>query len=436
MQAPILELEGISHSYGEVTPLLDVTLTLERSELLVITGGSGSGKTTLLGIMGLMERPDSGRYLLQGKPVFGLSDSELARLRNRHFGFVFQQYALIPGLNVWQNVARPLGYAGVNRREQKRRALELLSVFGLEHLARRRPAQLSGGEQQRVAIVRALVNDPAVILADEPTGNLPAEQWQPILDTFDTLRASGKTVVLASHDQAVAARASRVLELLQGSLHSVSRPAANRSEPERAAPETHKPTQPHAPLQLNLLGEPHVLRAGTNTALTPRQAELLALLAANPDGLRGEQLLLLVYGDDGRLGTLKANLSRLRSLVRIASKPYRIDEPFEADFLTVLRLLKQGATGDAVVACPGALLPASLSPGVTELREQLEASVRMAVIRTQDPDLLFRVAESFGDDLELWDLAATTLDPDDPRQPLAAAAAARVRRDWDQVPGV
>ncbi len=434
MQAPILELAGVAHSYGDVTPLADVTLTLGPGELLVITGGSGSGKSTLLGIMGLMEKPDSGRYLLRGKPVGELSDGALARLRNRHFGFVFQQYALIPGLNVWQNVARPLGYAGLNRREQKRRAVELLSELGLAHLAGRRPAQLSGGEQKRVAIARALVNDPAIVLADEPTANLPAGQWQPILDAFEALRASGKAVVLASHDQAVAARASRVLVLAHGRLHGVGGPGADVFEPEPAASGTHALRQPPAPLQLNLLGEPHLIRAGAGTALTPRQSELLALLAANPGGLSGEQLLLLVYGDEGRLGTLKANLSRLRSLVRIASKPYRIDEPFEADFVTVLRFLKHGATGAAVAACSGALLPSSSAPGVTELREQLEAAVRLAVIRTGEPDLLFRVAELARDDLELWDLAAAALDPDDPRQPLAAAAAARVRRDWDLGP--
>ena len=204
MQAPILELAGVAHSYGDVTPLADVTLTLGPGELLVITGGSGSGKSTLLGIMGLMEKPDSGRYLLRGKPVGELSDGALARLRNRHFGFVFQQYALIPGLNVWQNVARPLGYAGLNRREQKRRAVELLSELGLAHLAGRRPAQLSGGEQKRVAIARALVNDPAIVLADEPTASLDDINAEAVIRLLKAqAKRLGAALIVVTHDQRV-----------------------------------------------------------------------------------------------------------------------------------------------------------------------------------------------------------------------------------------
>lgn len=172
--------------------------------------------STLLGLLGLLENPSSGEYRFRGQSVSALEDAELSRLRNQTFGFVFQQFHLLPELTAWENVARPLQYAGVSRRERKERALDLLREFGLEHRSHHRPAQLSGGEQQRVAIARALVNDPEVILADEPTGSLPQTQWQTVLEALRQLNDQGKTVIMVTHEPQVAAQAQRQIMLQDG----------------------------------------------------------------------------------------------------------------------------------------------------------------------------------------------------------------------------
>lgn len=212
----LIRLERFSKSYGKVTALDGVSLEVKAGEFIAITGPSGSGKSTLLGMLGLLETPTGGTYLFQGQAVGKLSDTETSRLRNRGFGFVFQGFYLLPELTAWENVARPLLYAGVVRGERKGRALAMLEALGLADRARHRPAELSGGEQQRVAIARALVNDPDVILADEPTGNLPQAQWEPILQSLETLNQAGKTVFIVTHDPQVAARASRQVALRDG----------------------------------------------------------------------------------------------------------------------------------------------------------------------------------------------------------------------------
>lgn len=218
-QAPLIELTGCTKRYGNVTAVDDVSLVLHESEFMAITGPSGSGKSTLLGILGLLEAPSAGTYSFRGIPVTEFADTETSRLRNRSFGFVFQQFHLLPELSAWENVARPLVYASVPKRARRERALALLERFGLAARADHRPAQLSGGEQQRVAIARALVNEPELILADEPTGNLPREQWAPILSALAELNAEGKTVVIVTHEPEVAAAATRTLSIHDGRLH-------------------------------------------------------------------------------------------------------------------------------------------------------------------------------------------------------------------------
>lgn len=218
LAVPLIELSSLSKSYGKVQAVSDVSLALRRGEFAAITGPSGSGKSTLLGIIGLLEAPTSGDYLFRGKHVQAMTDTHAAQLRNQAFGFVFQEFHLLPELSAWENVARPLVYAGVAKPERRQRALDLLETFGLADRAGHRPAQLSGGEQQRVAIARALVNDPEVVLADEPTGNLPEEQWQPVLQALGDLAASGKTVVVVTHEPAVAAAAERNIVLRSGSV--------------------------------------------------------------------------------------------------------------------------------------------------------------------------------------------------------------------------
>ncbi len=216
--APLIELTGCSKRYGNVLAVDDVSLALVAGEFMAITGPSGSGKSTLLGLLGLLETPTAGTYSFRGTRVTEFDDRETSRLRNRSFGFVFQQFHLLPELSAWENVSRPLVYANVPRRERRQRAAALLERFGLGARAEHRPAQLSGGEQQRVAIARALVNDPDVILADEPTGNLPREQWAPVLAALAELNAEGKTVVIVTHEPEVAAAAQREVAIHDGRL--------------------------------------------------------------------------------------------------------------------------------------------------------------------------------------------------------------------------
>lgn len=211
-----MRLKGFGKRYGRVNAVQDVTFDVGVGEFVAIEGPSGSGKTTLLGMLGLLEEASEGEYRFMGRPTADLDDLEASRLRNRCFGFVFQQFYLLPHLAAWENVCRPLVYARVDRRQRKERALALLEQLGLAHRADHHPAQLSGGEQQRVAIARALVNDPDVILADEPTGNLPQAQWEPILGLLEQLHREGKTILLVSHQSDVAERAARRIELCDG----------------------------------------------------------------------------------------------------------------------------------------------------------------------------------------------------------------------------
>jgi putative ABC transport system ATP-binding protein len=413
-----LELRNVSKRYGEVLVLENLSLRVRRGEFVAVSGASGAGKTTLLGIVGLLETMSSGTYYLDGKSVHELGDAERSRLRNRTFGFVFQGFSLIPNLNAWQNAARPLVYAGVPKHAQKARAMALLEQLDLAHRAAHRPSELSGGEQQRLAIARALVNEPEAILADEPTGNLPQAQWQPILDVLLELNATGKTVILVTHNPEVTAFASRRFVLEGGQLQPLD---------DRPAPGA-RPRQ--SELTLRLLGTPGVRYRGNPLPVSARQLELLALLAKHPEGLSGEALLLLSYGERGNPSALKAALSRLRARVPVASQPYRLDLPFEADACRVEAYLRAGETERALDLYRGPLLPTSGAPGIAAWRETLEEALRRAVLASNDGALIYRLAERLTDDLELWERAAHALAPDDPRQALARAHADRLKRDW------
>jgi putative ABC transport system ATP-binding protein len=223
MNESLMVLSGISKNFGTLEVLKDIELRIHSGEFLALMGASGSGKSTLLGILGLLEQPDSGTYSFSGRDVSHLSDSEQSRLRNKAFGFVFQQFHLLPELNAWENVARPLVYAGVRLKERRDRALTLLEMLGLAARAKHRPSQLSGGEQQRVAIARALINDPEVILADEPTGNLPQRLWRDVMDLLLDQNRQGRTIVLVTHDERVAAEAHRQVHLQDGQMVFSSR---------------------------------------------------------------------------------------------------------------------------------------------------------------------------------------------------------------------
>ncbi|BDZ51843.1 macrolide ABC transporter ATP-binding protein [Frondihabitans sucicola] len=201
---------------GAVFALRGVDLAVGVGEYVAIMGPSGSGKSTLMNVLGCLDVPSAGRYLLDGTDVGTLGENELARVRNRALGFVFQSFNLVPRMTAQQNVELPLVYAGVSRRERRERALDALAGVGLADRADHRPQALSGGQQQRVAIARALVTSPTLILADEPTGNLDSVSTGEILDIFDSLAADGRTIVIITHEEHVAERSHRVLTIADG----------------------------------------------------------------------------------------------------------------------------------------------------------------------------------------------------------------------------
>jgi len=226
----ILELRGVEKVYGTGSAALRVlsgiSLSVERGEYVAVVGPSGSGKSTLLNILGCLDVPSSGHYLVEGRDVRELDDTQLSQLRNRRIGFVFQSFHLVSHLTVLENVELPMFYARRPRAERRRRALELLGLVGLSQRTGHRPAQLSGGERQRTAIARALSNDPALLLADEPTGNLDSVTSREIMALIERLHAGGATIVLITHDPGLAAQAPRRVALRDGRMESDSgRPA-------------------------------------------------------------------------------------------------------------------------------------------------------------------------------------------------------------------
>ena len=219
---PVLDVRALSKVYGEgetaVHALREVTLRVERGQYVAVIGQSGSGKTTLLNMLGCLDTPSSGRYLLEGLDTAELDERQLAVLRNRQIGFVFQAFNLIPRTTALANVELPLVYAGLGRRARRGRALAALDAVGLGARSGHLPNELSGGQQQRVAVARALVTAPALVLADEPTGNLDSRSTADVLDLLDRLHAAGRTIVLITHDDDVAARAQRVVSVTDGRL--------------------------------------------------------------------------------------------------------------------------------------------------------------------------------------------------------------------------
>jgi putative ABC transport system ATP-binding protein len=220
----VIEMSGIGRDYravsgeaGTLVRALDaIDLRVERGEALAVLGPSGSGKSTLLNLLGLLDTPTRGSYRLDGQPVESLERRELAMTRNQRIGFVFQSFHLVPRLNAVDNVALPLRFAGVRRRERRRLAVELLDQLGLGDRADHKPAELSGGQQQRVAIARAMVTKPSLLLADEPTGALDQTTGASIMELFDRLHRDGMTLVIVTHDEKLGARMPRRLHMLDG----------------------------------------------------------------------------------------------------------------------------------------------------------------------------------------------------------------------------
>jgi len=221
---PILRLRDVGKVYAtgsmEVDALRGVSMDVDRGEYVAIMGPSGSGKSTLMHILGCLDVPTTGSYHLDGEDVSAMSEDALAAVRNRQIGFVFQQFNLLPALPAWRNVELPLCYSGAGRAERKERAMGALARVGLADRVDHRPGELSGGQQQRVAVARALVTDPALILADEPTGNLDSHSSADVLGLFAELHDQGRTIVLITHEPDVATSAQRIVRILDGQVDS------------------------------------------------------------------------------------------------------------------------------------------------------------------------------------------------------------------------
>ncbi|HEX8278839.1 MAG TPA: ABC transporter ATP-binding protein [Segetibacter sp.] len=220
----IIHLDNIEKSYFmgmQAIPVLKgINLDIFKNEYVALMGPSGSGKSTLMNILGCLDSLTAGTYILNGKDVSKMADNDLAEVRNKEIGFVFQQFNLLPRLSASENVALPLIYAGIARKERMERAMEVLAKVGLADRSHHKPNELSGGQMQRVAIARALVNNPAIILADEPTGNLDSKTSIEVMDIFGKIQASGNTVVLVTHEEEIAAYAKRVVRLRDGLIES------------------------------------------------------------------------------------------------------------------------------------------------------------------------------------------------------------------------
>lgn len=219
----IIVLENINKIYGkgenQNKALKDVNLTIEKGEFVAIVGTSGSGKSTLLNILGCLDRPTSGKYFLEGEDVINLSDKKIGKVRNEKIGFVFQDFNLINEKSILDNVIVPLKFSRKFKGSKKKKALEMLKNIGLEGHEKKKPCALSGGEMQRVAIVRALINEPDIILADEPTGSLDKRNGNIVMDLFEEINNQGKTVIIITHDYDIASRCKRILNVDDGKIY-------------------------------------------------------------------------------------------------------------------------------------------------------------------------------------------------------------------------
>lgn len=222
----VISIEKLSKDYflgrQRVSVLKSLDLYIQQNEYVALMGPSGSGKSTLMNIIGCLDTPTSGKYILNGHEVSALRDNELATIRNKEIGFVFQQFNLLPRLNALENVALPLVYSGIPKKEREERSRAVLKKVNLDDRWHHKPNQLSGGQCQRVAIARALVNNPSIILADEPTGNLDSNTSKEIMDIFSEIHASGNTVVLVTHEEDIARHALRIIRLRDGRIDDQS----------------------------------------------------------------------------------------------------------------------------------------------------------------------------------------------------------------------
>ncbi|MGC2373931.1 MAG: ABC transporter ATP-binding protein [Solirubrobacteraceae bacterium] len=234
-QMPVIQVHEVTKVYDlgqiKVRALRNVSLRIDRGDFVAVMGSSGSGKSTLMNILGCLDIPTSGRYLIDGMDVSAMDQDDLSDLRNRKIGFIFQSFNLVPRTSAVANVELPLAYAGVGRAERRRRAEEALGAVGMTDRLRHEPSELSGGQQQRVAVARAIVTNPSLILADEPTGNLDSHSTEDVLAVFSRLNAEGRTVVLITHEPDVAAQSKRTIRLSDGEIVQDDRSHARHDPP-------------------------------------------------------------------------------------------------------------------------------------------------------------------------------------------------------------
>lgn len=234
MEPAVIQLNNIRKSYfmgkNEVPVLMGLTAFILKNEYVALMGPSGSGKSTLMNIIGCLDTATSGRYILNGQDVSGMKANDLAEVRNKEIGFVFQQFNLLPRLTALENVALPLVYAGMSAKNRKEKALHVLDMVNLSDRSHHKPNELSGGQSQRVAIARALVNDPAIILADEPTGNLDTRTSHEIMEIFQTIHGNGNTIVLVTHEEDIANHARRIIRLRDGNIETDEKVKISTSE--------------------------------------------------------------------------------------------------------------------------------------------------------------------------------------------------------------
>lgn len=217
----MIQIEGIKKSYGKLEVLKGINLTISKSEVISITGASGAGKSTLLHLIGTLDKPDSGSIKYDSIDIFAMIDKKLSQFRNKHIGFVFQFHHLLPEFTAIENISMPAYIAGVSKKEAETKALELLKIFGLEERAEHKPSELSGGEQQRIAVARALINNPTVILADEPSGNLDSKNAKELHELFFSLRDKlNLTFIIVTHNPDLAQMADRCIILKDGAISS------------------------------------------------------------------------------------------------------------------------------------------------------------------------------------------------------------------------
>jgi len=221
---PIIEIEKLVRNFRlgkqEIKVLKALSFTIQKNEYVALMGPSGSGKSTLMNLIGCLDTPTSGKYILNNQDVSQLSDDELAEIRNKEIGFVFQTFNLLPRATALDNVALPLIYAGLSKSKREERAMEVLTEVGLSDRVKHKPNELSGGQRQRVAVARALVNSPSIILADEPTGNLDSKTSHEIMGLLDIIHKAGNTIILVTHEEDIAKHAHRIIRLMDGNIES------------------------------------------------------------------------------------------------------------------------------------------------------------------------------------------------------------------------